>query len=49
MPEHFVTTSLVQWELPIGSEIVALARLYDVSVQAITFRLMNLGIPVDLA
>jgi len=41
---------LKKFELPLTDDVVAvLASQFKVSVQALTFRLINLGIPVDVA
>jgi len=50
MPAHFLEGSLHSYKLPLGdADIIRLAREYNVSVQAMNYRLMNLGVPVDVA
>jgi Zn-dependent peptidase ImmA (M78 family) len=49
MPKPFLLDDLRLAALPLTSETVAgLARRYDVSGQAMTYRLTNLGIPLDV-
>jgi Zn-dependent peptidase ImmA (M78 family) len=48
MPQEFLTVDLTKAVLPLApSEIARLARRYDVSQQAMTFRLLNLGIALQ--
>jgi Zn-dependent peptidase ImmA (M78 family) len=50
MPAEFLERSLRNRRLPLSDEEIAqFASQYEVSVQAMTFRLINLGIPVDVA
>lgn len=50
MPRHFLDQSLSSFRGPLGEEVIgALAKEYQVSQQAMLFRLMNLGAPVDPA
>jgi Zn-dependent peptidase ImmA (M78 family) len=50
MPAHFLEQSLRTYKLPLrDGDISKLATEYRVSVQAMNYRLMNLGIPVDVA
>ena len=49
MPLPFLESSLRGHQFPLGEEdIRGLAKTYEVSSQAMGFRLMNLGVPVDL-
>jgi Predicted Zn peptidase len=50
MPAHLLEHALKKIEFPLTDDAVAaLAGQFKVSVQALTFRLINLGIPVDVA
>jgi len=50
MPTDFLEQSLKGLRLPLtGKEIVELSEEYEVSAQAMMFRLINLGVPVDQA
>ena len=50
MPIDFLERSLKKRAQPLReSDIHELAEQYEVSTQAMTFRLMNLGVPVDVA
>ena len=50
MPADFLERDLRERRLPLSDkEIAQLAKTYEVSVQAMSFRLINLGIPVDVA
>ncbi len=49
MPADFLEKSLQTSKLPLGEKAIArLATEYNVSVKAMTFRLVNLGVPVDM-
>lgn len=49
MPKSFLLEDLRKKALPLTSEAVAeLARQYEVSAQAMTYRLTNLSIPIDV-
>lgn len=49
MPKHFLLTRAEAHPLPLRSEAVEdLAREFQVSTQAMGFRLQNLGVPLDL-
>ena len=50
MPANFLEKSLHAYKLPLrDGDISRLAHEYNVSIQAMNYRLMNLGIPVDVA
>jgi Zn-dependent peptidase ImmA (M78 family) len=50
MPIDFLEKSLRAARSPLDNEAVAtLATKYEVSIQAMTYRLMNLGAPIDYA
>jgi Zn-dependent peptidase ImmA (M78 family) len=49
MPVDFLEASLEAHKLPLrDKDIARLATEYSVSVKAMTFRLVNLGVPVDM-
>ena len=50
MPRNFLDASLAETEGPVqDKQVQRLAKRYEVSVQAMVFRLMNLGVPLDPA
>lgn len=49
MPITFLDEALHQRSFPLGAEMISrLASLFDVSTQAMTYRLLNTGVPLDL-
>jgi len=50
MPSSFLKASLRSYQAPLKQEdIEALAGKYEVSFQAMAFRLANLGVPIDVS
>lgn len=50
MPKSFLLQDLRKMRLPLAADAVdSLARSYEVSTQAMTYRLTNLGVPLDIA